>query len=83
MKFRKKPVEFEAVRWSGSNLDTILEFVGSPVEHDCASRSLLIKTLEGTMKARIGDWIVKGVKGEFYPVKESIFRETYDEVRDA
>ena len=40
----------------------------------------MIETLEGTMRANIGDWIIKGVKGEFYPVKNEIFLETYEKV---
>ena len=44
------------------------------------ARSLWIRTLEGDMRADPGDWIIRGVQGEFYPIKDSIFRETYEPV---
>ena len=45
-------------------------------------RSLFIKTLEGDHEAKLGDMIIKGIQGEFYPCKPDIFKETYDEVTD-
>lgn len=53
------------------------------VSIDPATGFMLIATLEGIMQAKPGDWIIKGVEGEFYPVKESIFHETYEAVVDA
>ena len=50
--------------------------VGMPMFEPC----IYINTLEGDMRASIGDYVIRGVQGEFYPVKESIFRETYEEV---
>lgn len=47
----------------------------------CVTGDLMIKTLEGTMKADIGDYIIKGVNGEFYPCKPDIFEKTYEEVK--
>ena len=87
-RYRKKPVVIEAVRFSpngryplsdvmaftfelGANREVVFEN-GSPV-------ALNIKTLEGTMRAEPGDWIIKGVKGEFYPCKPDIFAATYEE----
>ena len=83
MRFRKKPVVIEAVQWTGENFREIVQFVKDkyrPV--DMASKSsekkLLIVTLEGLMEANAGDWIICGVKGELYPCKPDIFKETYE-----
>lgn len=84
MKYRKKPVVIEAIQWDGTNYEEICEFVGTSLERDARelykgeASNLLIQTLEGTMEARIYDYIVKGVKGEFYPCKPDIFAETYE-----
>jgi len=79
MKFRKKPVVVEAVKWTGANVDEVLGFIlAKGSARRGAGNVLHIDTLEGTMTANAGDWIVCGVKGEFYPVKPDIFVETYD-----
>lgn len=88
MKFRKKPVEIEAMffdgtedtlheisRWMTNGQDafeTFENYEGGDVE------SVKIETLEGDMTASVGDWIIRGVKGEFYPCKPDIFAATYD-----
>ncbi len=91
-RFRKKPVVIEAVQFDGLNTEEVLDwiepnFADSPAEDvggtviDPAVSELsyfTIETLEGTMRAEPGDWIIKGVKGEFYPCKPDIFAETYD-----
>lgn len=78
MKFRKKPVVIEAVRWMGDNWNDVSDFVGEALyPHEDGSR-LKIKTLEGTMVGEMFDWIIKGVKGEFYPCKPDIFEATYE-----
>lgn len=82
--YRKKPVVIEAIQLQSLeifHLISIQQFVGLgedifEVEED----GLIIKTLEGNMKASIGDYIIKGVKGEFYPCKPDIFEATYEEV---
>ena len=92
-KYVKKPVEVEveAVEWTGQNLEEIKQFVGDKLEYwynDTAwevgkgpvTISIKIKTLEGEMLASIGDFIIKGVDGEFYPCKPDIFQKTYEEV---
>lgn len=72
MKYRKKPVVIEAVRWTGDNGKEIEAFCGADVmfgtiyEPDPVSAAC-IHTLEGKMYARSGDYIIKGVNGEFYP----------------
>lgn len=76
-KFRKKPIVIEAVQWTGKNTQEIYDFGTSQV---IVYDYVLIKTLEGDMKANIGDYIIKGVEGEFYPCKPDIFDKTYEEV---
>jgi hypothetical protein len=79
MKFRKKPVVIDAMQYNGRNQDAIREFVGRPLHCD-NTNALHISTLEGLMEARVDDWIIRGVKGEFYPCKPDIFSVTYEEV---
>jgi hypothetical protein len=79
-KFRKKPVVIEAIKWNGHNHDEILAFMDKSPEHLGYQHYLIIHTLEGDHRANIGDWIIKGVKGEFYPIKPNIFAETYEKV---
>jgi hypothetical protein len=79
MKFRKKPVVIEAVQWTGTNFFELLA-MGLTDAYWRDDHQLEIMTLEGGMVATKGDWIIKGVKGEFYPIKEEIFRETYEQV---
>ena len=82
-KYRKKPVEIEAIQWTGDNRDEIWEFC--PLSYfntdlETGMLSLMVQTLEGSMQASIGDYIIKGIKGEFYPCKPDIFDMTYDKV---
>lgn len=77
MKFRKKPVVIEAVQWQGDNLHELIAFIGEHLRTDASG--LIINTLEGQMFASPGDWIIKGVQGEFYPCKPDIFQQTYEQ----
>jgi hypothetical protein len=79
-KFRKKPVVIEAVRFTGENVDEVRVFLGEIGVSELESMPpiFVIPTLEGDMQARPGDWIIKGVAGEFYPCKDRIFRQTYE-----
>lgn len=77
-KFRKKPVVIEAMQFFGSSYDTLEEFVGGNAQF--RDGELIIATLEGALRAAPMDWIIKGVKGEFYPCKPDIFDATYDPV---
>lgn len=79
-KFRKKPVVIEAEQWTGLLDDAMMAFLPAGGSGFNAEGSLSISTLEGTMRADIGDWIIKGVKGEFYPCKPDIFAATYEAV---
>ena len=79
MKFRKRPIVIEAVQFTGEkeNYVEILKFCpNAGILPDC----LNIKTLEGYHRANYGDWIIKGIKGEFYPCKPDIFESTYESV---
>lgn len=78
MKYRKKPVIIEAIQWNGNNFEEIMEFIDSDFVH--FNSELIINTLEGNMTASKGDYIIKGIKGEFYPCKPDIFEQTYEEV---
>jgi hypothetical protein len=82
--YRKKPVVIEAVQLKDLDIISLMviqEFVGLTNDKVLAvSDGVLIKTLEGNMKASIGDFIIKGVQGEFYPCKPDIFEKTYEEV---
>lgn len=81
-KFRKKPVVIEAIQWVGSNFQEIVSFtVGiGTLGHDFMNDQVEIPTLEGEMIASLGDWIIKGIRGEFYPCKPDIFDATYEAV---
>ena len=78
MQFRKRPLVIEAVRWDGSNENEIQAFMGGYLKRVIGDM-LFIGTLEGIMCASVGDYIVKGVKGEFYSCKPDIFAETYED----
>ena len=83
MKYRKKPVVIDAVQWSGNNLNEILDFMKDKQPNyyeDDEKKLLTIQTLEGNMIASVGDYIIKGVQGEFYPCKLDIFKQTYEVV---
>lgn len=75
--FRKRPVVIEAVQFTGENIKEIAEFVG-PGCQLYENGDYCIETLEGDHRACPDDWIIKGVKGEFYPCKPDIFEATYN-----
>ena len=82
-KYVKKPIEVEAVQWTGDNRPEIWDFCSLSyfnMDMESGELKLMIQTLEGVMEASKGDYIIKGIKGEFYPCKEDIFKLTYDEV---
>lgn len=89
MKFRKKPVIVDAIQFTGEdNLEEVLEFVKNVKSITTSSRKpgvaptifITIPTLEGDMRASVGDWIICGVQGEYYPCKPDIFEATYEAV---
>jgi hypothetical protein len=77
-KFRKKPVVIEAVEFNGSNHQEVIVFSNGNAMQLTGMQHVEIPTLEGTMRADKGDWIIKGVNGEFYPCKPDIFEKTYE-----
>lgn len=79
-KFRKKPVVIEAVQWNLENKHLIGDFLYGQ-KYKLEDGKILIETLEGTMATEVNDWIIKGVKGEFYPCKPDIFQATYEPVK--
>lgn len=95
LNFRKRPVVIQAVQWTGENLREVICFTDGPPdarsthasmkwEEYCdlvKSDGLKIYTLEGKMSADVGDWIIKGVKGEHYPCKPDVFELTYEPAR--
>ena len=90
--YRKKPVVIEAVQWTGENLREVIAFTDGPPETKSHHAGMMweqyedlvrkdgrkIYTLEGKMDASPGDWIIKGVKGEFYPCKNDVFVISYE-----
>jgi hypothetical protein len=87
-RYRKKPIVIDAVQWTGTNVDEVLGFtLGRASVRDesftklgSSERVLVIETLEGSMRAEPMDWIIGGIKGEFYPCKPAIFAATYEAV---
>ena len=87
-KFRKKPVEIEAIQFTGGaeNRTDVLNFTGMEAQNaksiywraNDGDGELVIRTLEGDLIGAVGDWIIRGVKGEVYPCKPDIFEITYD-----
>lgn len=95
MKYRKKPVVVEVIQWNGTNHREMFDFLTNYektndfistsgenfyIDHEKVKGGLIIKTLEGEHIATIGDYIIKGVEGEFYPCKPDIFEKTYEMV---
>ena len=95
-KYRKKPVEIEAVQWTGANAEEVIGFAysddrwkagidsplvdGPSIGYTVPTGELHIPTLEGEMTAKPGDYIIRGIKGELYPCKPDIFAATYEPV---
>lgn len=82
-RYRKKTVTIEAVQWTGDNISEICEFTHKEKRDILGIWHLRIETLEGVHIASIGDYIIKGVKGEFYPCKPDIFAQTYEAAEEA
>ena len=85
MKYRKKPVVIEAIRYDGDNWIEVLDFIGYNTIGETKAMwikegKIAIPTLEGTMTGNVGDFIIKGVMEECYPCKPDIFEQTYEKV---
>jgi len=84
-KYRKKPIVVEAVRWDGREetyQQLLKRWKTDRVVRIGENNSLFIHTPEGVMEAKVGDFVIRGIKGEIYPCKPDIFKETYEEVGD-
>ena len=78
MKYRKKPIIIEAIQWTGRNIEEMFNFAHDKISYSEKYETFFIDTLEGSMKANIGDFIIKGINNEFYPCKPDIFNKTYE-----
>lgn len=90
--FRKKPVEIQAMQLGSDNAAQIVQWINSHYADENVAgmrggpgggsrdATVYIDTLEGTMVAEVGDWVIRGVQHEFYPCKPDIFEATYDAV---
>lgn len=82
-KYRKRPVVVEDIQWTGENYRDIWEFAGKKIVHYFQEAEvLMVRTLEGDMFVSRGDYIVKGIRGEFYPCKPDVFQETYEDAEE-
>lgn len=85
-RYRKKPVEIEAVQFDGDNRRQVLSFIYPTMSEDglrgaeVMALPIVIPTLEGDMNVSVGDWVIRGIKGEYYPCKPDIFEASYDVV---
>lgn len=80
MKYRKKPVVIEAIKYEKEHIDRALDFCNNNenIQYNPEDNEYYIHTLEGDMKVSEGDYIIKGINGEFYPCKPDIFEKTYE-----
>lgn len=79
-RYRKRPVIIEAIEFTGLNDREVRDFCPSVRDPIDTKANLIIPTLEGEMLVSVGDFIIKGIAGEFYPCKPDIFRATYEVV---
>ncbi len=81
-KYVKKPIEIEAIQYKGiENVNECLAFATSIQQINLDDGRLYINTLEGKLEVSVNDYIIKGIKGEFYPCKPDIFEMTYDLIK--
>ena len=78
-KIKKKPIVVETVQYTGNNIGDIEKWSNKKLSIQAEDGSLIIPTLEGNLKANIGDWIIRGVRGEIYAIKPDILEETYED----
>lgn len=85
-KYIKKPIPVSALQWTGDNYEEIKTFctdVNGVEKCFKSDKTLWIETREGQLKAVVGDYVMRGIEGEFYPCSESIFNKSYDEFNEA
>ena len=82
-KYKNKPVVIEAMQYDGRNTNEVAGWLmENGVRVGWSNAAMVIPTLEGRMEASPGDWVIRGVKGEFYPCKPDIFAAIYEEATD-
>jgi hypothetical protein len=83
---KAKPVEIQYIKLTKNNIDDVFDLIGEHayIETNLLNfkRSLIIETKEGEMKAKPGDYIIKGIIGEFYPCKSSVFKAKYETINN-
>lgn len=78
-KYKKKPIIVDAIKYDKQHIGKMLNFCGV-LEYNPHNNEYYVRTLEGRMKVNDGDYIIKGINGEFYPCRADIFLKTYEEV---
>lgn len=87
-RYKKKPIEIEAIQFTGNNWKMIeywsadsVYVRGTELPDEQKEMEMSVDTLEGQVRAKVGDYIIKGIRGEFYPCERTIFEESYEEVK--
>lgn len=90
-RYKTKPCEIEALQWTGENHEEMFDFFTEQKEEidienillglTSLEGALIVKTLEGNMTASVGDYIIKGLRGEFYPCKPDVFEKKYELIK--
>ena len=84
MRYRKKPIVIDAIQFKSENNkgnhQEIADFVGQQLKIINMGDTIIIPTLEGNMQCSLNDYVIRGIKGEYYPIKEDIFIETYEKI---
>lgn len=81
MRYRTKPCEIDAIQWNGENWEEISHFIDDG-SYMLMRGDLSIMTLEGTMRANVSDYIIRGLRGEYYPCKPDVFEKKYELVEE-
>lgn len=80
--FVKKPIQVQAIQWTGDNYEELVDFVGNVMFPYSFKDEVIIETLEGEVIASRSDWIIRGIDGKFYLCDPDIFEKTYEEVKN-
>ena len=80
-RYKTKPCVIEAIQYDGSNVEEIKKFIGKSFEVRTIE-GIYVKTLEGVVRASVGDYIIKGLIGEFYPCKPKVFKRKYEVIEN-
>lgn len=78
--YQARPVVKEAMQLTSDNVNEVVTWIGSGARYGEDHSLFVIQTIEGDMRASVGDWIIKGLRGEFYPCRSDIFEQTYEAV---